>query len=107
MIRYRIEGWRQPQGVGYGWARCSDVRAEVFFVFRNDSRLLREFITKGAAKDFVKRCKELDARLCTVCGTPYEGAGHNANPVSDGRCCSTCNDTLVIPARIPKRIQVR
>lgn len=26
--------------------------------------------------------------------------GHNAEPVTDGRCCSDCNDSAVIPARI-------
>jgi len=26
--------------------------------------------------------------------------GHNAEPLSSGRCCSICNDTKVIPARI-------
>ena len=26
--------------------------------------------------------------------------GHNAEPVNDGRCCSACNTTVVIPARM-------
>ena len=26
--------------------------------------------------------------------------GHNAQPVNDGRCCTGCNDTVVIPARL-------
>tara|TARA_R100001463_G_scaffold28798_3_gene65856 strand:- start:5508 stop:5753 length:246 start_codon:yes stop_codon:yes gene_type:complete len=26
--------------------------------------------------------------------------GHNAEPISDGRCCTKCNDELVMPARI-------
>ena len=26
--------------------------------------------------------------------------GNNANPVMDGRCCDTCNETIVIPTRI-------
>ena len=26
--------------------------------------------------------------------------GHNAHPVNDGRCCSACNTTVVIPARM-------
>ena len=26
--------------------------------------------------------------------------GHNADPLSEGRCCDTCNITKVIPARI-------
>lgn len=26
--------------------------------------------------------------------------GHNAEPVNTGRCCDTCNDKVVIPARL-------
>ena len=26
--------------------------------------------------------------------------GHNAEPVKNGRCCSECNDNVVIPARL-------
>ncbi len=26
--------------------------------------------------------------------------GHNADPVTDGRCCDSCNTTVVIPARL-------
>jgi len=36
-------------------------------------------------------------------GTEWIGQaerGHNAEPVNDGRCCTVCNDTVVIPARI-------
>mgnify|MGYP003114266083 FL=1 len=28
------------------------------------------------------------------------GEGHNAFPISNGRCCTKCNDTEVIPMRI-------
>jgi len=33
-------------------------------------------------------------------GEPFWSEGHNALPVKDGRCCSTCNETKVIPARL-------
>ena len=26
--------------------------------------------------------------------------GHNAQPVNNGRCCTNCNDSVVLPARI-------
>ena len=26
--------------------------------------------------------------------------GHNAEPINNGRCCSQCNDTIVVPKRI-------
>jgi hypothetical protein len=50
---------------------------------------------------------------CCLCGEPCEpwhapwhaepgGYGHNPDPLGEEgeRCCNTCNDTKVIPARI-------
>ena len=39
---------------------------------------------------------------CSICGeeTITDWIGHNAQPVNNGRCCNTCNMTVVIPARI-------
>lgn len=43
---------------------------------------------------------------CSICTSEidvqangYEG-GHNALPLSSGRCCTKCNDTEVIPMRM-------
>jgi hypothetical protein len=36
---------------------------------------------------------------CTFCGDQYHKYGHNAWPVAEARCCHTCNELLVIPAR--------
>ena len=43
---------------------------------------------------------------CSICTSQidiqangFEG-GHNAFPLSNGRCCTRCNDTEVIPMRI-------
>ena len=33
------------------------------------------------------------------------GLGHNAEPIKEGRCCSNCNFSIVIPERI-KNIQI-
>ena len=33
-------------------------------------------------------------------GEAYWTTGHNAQPVNDGRCCTSCNVSVVIPARI-------
>ena len=43
--------------------------------------------------------------LCSICFNeiPAVGTwtmGSNAAPVNNGRCCQTCDDTIVIPARI-------
>ena len=39
---------------------------------------------------------------CVICNEPYEGYGHNALPVKEGRCCTDCNWTGVISARAEK-----
>jgi len=50
-------------------------------------------------------------QTCSICkgdieqhrneeGVVYWTAGHNAEPVNDGRCCDTCNAEIVIPARL-------
>ena len=43
---------------------------------------------------------EGEANICSICGKPYTGYGNNADPVNKGRCCDTCNETVVIPERI-------
>lgn len=43
---------------------------------------------------------------CSICGNPIDiqfngwTEGHNAEPVNSGRCCTACNDMVVIPARL-------
>ena len=50
-------------------------------------------------------------KVCCLCNGPidphttpdgevYWTAGHNALPVKDGRCCTQCNGTKVIPLRL-------
>lgn len=46
---------------------------------------------------------------CSICRKPIEveaatgwAEGHNAQPVNNGRCCSDCNATVVIPARLAR-----
>lgn len=57
-----------------------------------------------------KEVEETETDPCSICGNPIDvqtyrnrivwTQGHNAQPVNDGRCCSYCNDTVVIPRRI-------
>lgn len=53
----------------------------------------------------------MDFLECTICGGDIEHhktpegkvfwtEGHNAHPITDGRCCDTCNNKSVIPARL-------
>ena len=49
--------------------------------------------------------------ICVICkgkieehknaeGIVYWTEGHNAEPINSGRCCSICNNNVVIPARL-------
>jgi hypothetical protein len=41
-------------------------------------------------------------RRCCICLDPitrWPVDAHNADPVANGECCSSCNETIVIPAR--------
>jgi hypothetical protein len=43
-----------------------------------------------------------ETKLCSICGRPYEGYGHNPQPVVadyEARCCDACNSSVVLPAR--------
>lgn len=39
---------------------------------------------------------------CCICGNEIENYGNNAFPVKDGKCCDSCHETVVIPARMSK-----
>ena len=49
---------------------------------------------------------EEDVMKCSICAGDVDvqiggwDQGHNAYPINDGRCCSHCNDTIVVPRRI-------
>ena len=40
--------------------------------------------------------------ICCLCNKKFSGYGHNPLPLynSEGRCCTSCNMTQVIPARL-------
>ena len=52
-------------------------------------------------------------KMCAICKDPIDvqktpekvvfwTEGHNAMPVVEGRCCTSCNHSVVIPARLGK-----
>ena len=43
--------------------------------------------------------KKAKVPTCSICNQPYTNFGNNAAPF-EGRCCDTCNDIYVVPARI-------
>ena len=46
----------------------------------------------------------IDDHRSPVTGEIYWTQGHNADPVTDGRCCTSCNESVVLPARIQHMI---
>ena len=56
---------------------------------------------------FINTREGVDMKKCDICGgpilpDPISGwdLGHNAEPVREGRCCDSCNDGIIIPARL-------
>ena len=60
-------------------------------------------------KRLIAKCNELG--LCSICyksidkqtdpatGKVFWENGHNAHPINNGRCCTSCNETRVLPVR--------
>jgi len=44
--------------------------------------------------------------MCSICNEDFEGHGHNAEPINDGRCCDFCNMAVVIPTRINDSVEI-
>lgn len=46
---------------------------------------------------------------CIICGTciPDMRFSHDAYPIADGRCCSKCNYSIVIPGRIAELERIK
>jgi hypothetical protein len=43
----------------------------------------------------------MDELTCVICGKPIDDPyGFNAAPVAEGRCCLTCDKTVVLPERL-------
>tara|TARA_R100000700_G_C3178959_1_gene155027 strand:- start:5001 stop:5240 length:240 start_codon:yes stop_codon:yes gene_type:complete len=44
--------------------------------------------------------------ICSICDSKIMpdfigwAGGHNAEPVNDGRCCTSCNESIVTPVRL-------
>ena len=59
------------------------------------------------ARLFAMRWKDRELQRDPSTGEVFWKEGHNADPLSEGRCCDTCNITKVIPARIKNIISRR
>jgi len=71
---------------------------------RHESRKEKHETERQAAKLArglkMKGQSNTKAQICSICYQRYEGSGHIAAPVKDGRCCNRCNDRYVIPVKI-------
>ena len=47
-----------------------------------------------------RKLKSQKQSKCVICNELFVGHGHNALPVKEGRCCTDCNWTGVLPARL-------
>ena len=46
-------------------------------------------------------CKEkIDEQIIKNTNKVYWTEGHNAEPINDGRCCTSCNNAVVVPLRV-------
>ena len=67
-----------------------------------------KLVIKDYTSDNTQDCcicgKKIDAMVSPDTGKEIWTKGHNALPVKDGRCCSDCNNKVVVPLRIMKSI---
>lgn len=64
------------------------------YVYREDIQEIEEEVVEEEVVE------AQETQKCVLCLYTFEGYGHNAEPLSVGRCCSGCNEYLVIPKRI-------
>ncbi len=87
------------------------VKRVVLPAFHNNSRKETAMSTKSNFKKVIPNLLEaiFDAGMgnsngphdCVICGESFSGYGHNPAPISyKGRCCDSCNENAVIPARV-------
>ena len=50
--------------------------------------------------------QEIDVQYAPT-GEVAWAEGHNAAPLAEGQCCTDCNETLVIPARLQEILERR
>jgi hypothetical protein len=64
-------------------------------------RTMNNVISEKAKRALKRLEKE---KLCSICYGSYDHGfwtyGNNAWPVNEGRCCHSCDETYVLPARI-------
>jgi len=62
----------------------------ISFRHMRDSGKLRDWVIKMSKQQYE----------CCLCKCERYGYGNNPQPVMEGKCCNSCNNNVVIPARI-------
>jgi len=68
-----------------------------------DKLVIKDYTSKNT-QDCCICGEKIDAMVNPDTGKEIWTKGHNALPVKDGRCCSDCNNKIVVPLRIIKSI---
>ena len=67
-----------------------------------------KLVIKDYTSDNTQPCcicnEKIDAMVDPKTGKEIWTEGHNAEPVADGRCCSDCNNNIIVPFRMMKLI---
>ena len=48
--------------------------------------------------------EKIDGHINPFTNEVYWTEGHNAQPINNGRCCTICNDTIVVPVRLTRAL---
>ena len=64
-----------------------------------DKLVIKDYTSKNT-QDCCICDEKIDAMVNPDTGKEIWTKGHNALPVKDGRCCSDCNNKIVVPLRI-------
>ena len=75
------------------------------FWYKISNSYLRTFYQKTCGEFMFHKKKEQKNDNCSICGEEIDSQGdwnegHNAEPVTSGRCCTRCNTTTVRGARM-------
>ena len=81
---------------------------KAFYSIKNASHLmLMKYGFNGEPEDgeVLYEWDETESCACCLCDKFITDYGNNAQPLKDGNCCSECNATKVIPARLGLIVQ--
>jgi hypothetical protein len=77
--------------------------------YKHSLYICTEMKNKAMTKEIINA--ETGLLVCVLCGIDLTTFGNNPQPVSEGKCCDTCNATKVLPCRIlmyqdPEKAQI-